>query len=242
MSTRESGYDRVEHEHTRQPWSEMDLARLRELCGSNLSYGEIATAMGRSMAAIQGKAGRLGISSGLALGGRKGAGNRVTSHVGDRAMEIGEAAELLVCVDLLLAGFKAFQSSQGLPYDVVAQIDDRLVRIAVKANQRPRARPEREGGRVCYQFGLTRSSTNKYRPSARYTLTDCDLVALVAIDIRSVIYVPPKSGWWPTGFHVDPPMSDYSGRSRNGLSRKTWEAFPLSAALAHLRGGFNGTA
>jgi hypothetical protein len=37
----------------------------------------------------------------------------------DRALELGKAAEHIVCADLILAGYRAFLADQGLPYDVV---------------------------------------------------------------------------------------------------------------------------
>jgi hypothetical protein len=36
-----------------------------------------------------------------------------------RELEMGKAAEHLVCADLLMKGYNAFLSAQGLPYDVV---------------------------------------------------------------------------------------------------------------------------
>lgn len=213
-------------------WSDQETEQVKALCASRTPYSEISGTLNRSIASVRVKVGRLGISNGRPLGG--GPGPRAATHVGCRAMEIGTAGEMLVCVDLLLAGHKAFLSSQGLSYDVVAEINGRLIRVAVKSCQRATARPEREGGRVCYQYRIYRGSQNAKRKSAPYTRLQCDLLALAALDVRSVAYIFAPSGVWLTAMHIDPPGSEYGGRSRGGYRRKRWEDFTLERALSGL--------
>jgi hypothetical protein len=55
-----------------------------------------------------------------------------------RELEMGKAAEHLVCADLLMKGYNAFLSDQGLPYDVVIDLGRRLVRVQVKGTAKPK--------------------------------------------------------------------------------------------------------
>ena len=80
-----------------------------------------------------------------------------------RSIEIGTAAEHLVCCDLLLAGTVAFMSSAGLPYDVVANLNGRLIRIAVKSTLRAKPRPAREGSRVCWPQDMRGDNSNRIK-------------------------------------------------------------------------------
>ena len=41
-------------------------------------------------------------------------------------LEVGKAAEHLVCADLITSGYRAFLSDQGLPYDILVDIDGRV--------------------------------------------------------------------------------------------------------------------
>jgi len=104
------------------------------------------------------------------------------------AIELGKAAEHLVCADVILSGYRCYLSDQGLPYDVVVDVDSRLIRIQVKAVCFPRdmtsaIRAPRHG----YTFSIRRRGKNG---QSRLTDQDCDLVALVALDIRQIAYMP----------------------------------------------------
>lgn len=103
------------------------------------------------------------------------------------SIEIGKAAEYLVLADLLLSGVCAFPTDQGLPYDIVADVSGRLVRIQVKATQRPRPTPNRPGSGNSYIFYCRKAGKNGSRTVADGTF---DLLALVALDIRTIAYVP----------------------------------------------------
>jgi hypothetical protein len=99
----------------------------------------------------------------------------------------GKAGEYLVCADLILQGHIAFPSEQGLPYDVVAEVDDTLYRIQVKTTRAYRAVPQRKTYTPSYIFHIKRCGKNgakEYRPSA------VDIFALVALDKRVVGYLP----------------------------------------------------
>ncbi len=44
-------------------------------------------------------------------------------------LELGKAAEHLVVADLILSGYRAYLTEQGLPYDVVVDHEGRLYRV-----------------------------------------------------------------------------------------------------------------
>lgn len=131
------------------------------------------------------------------------------------AIELGKAAEHLVCADLILQGYRAFLSDQGLPYDVVVDLSGRLIRIQVKASCF--ARDMNRAGRnvrTVYSFWVRRRGKNG---DQRLSNTDCDVVALVALDIRAVAYLPIQSVG--TTFQIVPPGIEFEGarkRSRYG--------------------------
>ena len=49
------------------------------------------------------------------------------------ALEIGKAAEHLVCADLIIQGYRAYLSDQGLPYDAVVDVSGHLIRVQIKS-------------------------------------------------------------------------------------------------------------
>lgn len=108
------------------------------------------------------------------------------------ALSIGKAAEHLVCADLLLAGYNAFLSDQGLPYDIVIDHGGRLIRVQVKSTGGKRetlskARTAISGSRLGYVFQVSRRGRGG---RSRLTESHCEIIALVALDLRMVAYLP----------------------------------------------------
>ena len=58
-----------------------------------------------------------------------------------KELQTGKAGEYLVCADLILKGFVAFPSEQGLPYDVLLDTGEKIIRIQVKTTSGPRIVP-----------------------------------------------------------------------------------------------------
>jgi hypothetical protein len=106
------------------------------------------------------------------------------------SIEVGKAAEYLVLADLLLQKYRAFPTDQGLPYDIVVDISGRLIRIQVKATQQPRPVPHRPGSGQSYFFYCRRAGKAGARAVPNGTF---DILALVALDIRTIAYVPLNS-------------------------------------------------
>lgn len=107
--------------------------------------------------------------------------------VSHRALEIGKAAEHLVCADLILQGYRCFLTDQGLPYDVVVDVEGVLIRVQVKATVGPRnvmssARKERRR----YSFNIRSRGKGGSR---RLSNDECDLAALVALDLKLIAYM-----------------------------------------------------
>lgn len=108
------------------------------------------------------------------------------SSASSRALEIGKAAEHIVCADLILQGHRAFLVDQGLPYDVVFDHGGRLLRVQVKSTTRPRPTPGRPGSGPSYMFHVRRAGKGNRRIINN---DEFDVLALVALDIRVVAYV-----------------------------------------------------
>ena len=141
---------------------------------------------------------------------------------------IGTAGEHLVCADLIMHGYCSFITSAGLSYDVVVDVDGRLLKIAVKSTTTARPRSGRTLTRPCYQFGVTR------RKKSRYTTNDADIIAFVALDERLIAYIPCKD--CPTIIHFDKPgpiIYPNKKGPKPGYCR-SFNDFPLGAALAGL--------
>jgi PD-(D/E)XK endonuclease len=108
------------------------------------------------------------------------------------ANQIGAAGEHIVCADLLLLGYRAMLAAATLPYDVLVDVKGRLLRVAVKSTAKPVPRPTRPHSKWRYSFSVQRRmrlSTGKML-GRDYTDAEIDMLALVALDIRRVAYVP----------------------------------------------------
>jgi PD-(D/E)XK endonuclease len=116
---------------------------------------------------------------------KKGYG--VDLDVSRRALEIGKAAEHLVCADLILSGHKAFLTDQGMAYDIVFDHVGRLFRVQVKSTLKAKPVPTRRIYTPGYKFGVRRCGHGAKRIIGN---DEFDLLALVAIDIRTVAYIP----------------------------------------------------
>lgn len=105
-----------------------------------------------------------------------------------RALDVGKAAEHLVCADLILAGYRVFLSDQGLPYDLLVDLGDRFIRVQVKATARPKnANARGRSPNMVYVFNVRRRG--KGGKGTRLSGKHCDVVALVALDTRTVAYM-----------------------------------------------------
>jgi hypothetical protein len=115
-----------------------------------------------------------------------------------KELQIGKAGEYIVCADLILKGFVAFPSEQGLPYDVILDVGHRIFRVQVKTTLSPRIVPQRSTTECkAYIFSIKRAGKNGL---LRYTDKDIDLYALVCLDTRQVGYL--KGEDMPTTINI----------------------------------------
>ena len=115
-------------------------------------------------------------------------------------LAIGTAGEHIVCADLLMNGHRAFLANQACPYDVAVEVEGRMVRIQVKATRQQRSIPQRETHIASYLFHVRRCGKGGKR---LYQVNDFDMLALVALDINRIAYMPPSQ--FKTTIHMRPP-------------------------------------
>lgn len=101
----------------------------------------------------------------------------------------GKVGEYLVCADLILRGYTAFPSEQGLPYDVVADINGRLLKVQVKTTRGLRQVPQRKDDASGYLFHVGKCGKGGVK---QYSDFDVNLFALVALDDRVIGYMNPS--------------------------------------------------
>lgn len=103
-----------------------------------------------------------------------------------KELQLGKAGEYMACADLILKGFVAFPSEQGLPYDVLLDTGSRIFRVQVKTTSGPRVVPQRASGSTAYIFNVKRAGK---RGAKRHENNDLDIFALVCLDTRKVGYL-----------------------------------------------------
>ena len=156
-----------------------------------------------------------------------------SDHISFRALEMGKAAEHLVCADLLIGGHQAFLSDQGLPYDVLVDMGQRILRVQVKATSASRnAQSASKAPNDVYQFYVRRRGRDG--TGERLSEVHCDIVALVALDIRVVAYFLVSE--LAQSVSLKPPGHDFSRLYRRRRMAPI-DAYPFADALARLEGG-----
>lgn len=144
-------------------------------------------------------------------------------------LELGKAAEHLVAADLILQGHRAFLADQGLPYDVLVDVDGRILRLQVKATRGQRAIAQRVLTTPGYHFHVRRCGKGGRR---LYADTEFDLVAFVALDIRVIAYMPFAEAVRQVIILRPPGVIPAKHAIRTG----NIDQFPFDAALARATG------
>lgn len=103
-------------------------------------------------------------------------------------LQIGKAGEYLVCADLIINGFVAYPTEQGLPYDLILDIGKRLLKVQVKTTRKPKEIPQRKTSIPAYIFHI--GNNGKQNSRKKYSSLDVDLFALVSLDTRRIAYIP----------------------------------------------------
>lgn len=121
-------------------------------------------------------------------------------------MQIGKAGEYLVCADLIAKGFIAYPSEQGLPYDVVMDDGNKLLKVQVKTTRTHKQKPQRVNNNNTYAFNIKRCGKGN---KSFHTDTSCDLFALVALDAKIIGYMPNSDIKQTMFFRVDSMRGTY---------------------------------
>jgi hypothetical protein len=114
-----------------------------------------------------------------------------------KQLQIGKAGEYLVCADLILKGFIAFPSEQGLPYDVLLDTGEKLLKVQVKTTEKARLVQQRNNPIPAYIFSIKRAGSNG---KTRYEEKEIDLFALVCLDTMQIGYLTNKE--MPTTINI----------------------------------------
>ena len=101
-------------------------------------------------------------------------------------LQKGVAGEYLVCADLIMKGLVAYTTEQGLPYDVVIDVEGKLLKCQVKTTEKPREIPQRSKKTYVYIFNIKRHGKKNIK---RYEDSDVDVFALVELNTRTVAYL-----------------------------------------------------
>jgi hypothetical protein len=134
-------------------------------------------------------------------------------------LKIGIAGEHLVCADLLAIGIPAFMTAQTCSYDVAAQVGDRLVRIQVKAAASQRAFLQRGQTHIVgYSFWIRQGKGAR----RAYAANSFDILALVALEIKKIAYIPQASVRQTMQFPIT---------GHKSLNTKTFEEFTFDKAI-----------
>jgi hypothetical protein len=149
-------------------------------------------------------------------------------------LQTGKAGEYLVCADLILAGYVAYPSEQGLPYDVVLDINGSLLKVQVKTTEKPRNVPQRTKESFAYIFNIKRNGKGNKQ---RYKKNDVDIFALVALDSRIIAYLPNKELKTTMNFRVPELKGTYYDEKKLGystLDNRYFDQFSLGGCLDRL--------
>ena len=90
-----------------------------------------------------------------------------------------------MCADLILKGYVAFPSEQGLSFDVVL-VGEKLYKLQVKTTRGLAAVPQRVKRTDKYLFHVRRCGKGGRRS---YTQSEVDIFALVALDTKTIGYL-----------------------------------------------------
>jgi len=131
-------------------------------------------------------------------------------------MQIGKAGEYLVCADLIAKGFIAYPSEQGLPYDVVMDDGNRLLKVQVKTTRTHKQKPQRVNNNNTYAFNIKRCGKKN---KSFHTDDSCDIFALVALDAKIIGYMRNSDIKQTMFFRVESMRGTYRDEVINTLVR-----------------------
>ncbi|WP_024602888.1 hypothetical protein [Pseudoalteromonas sp. TB41] len=97
-------------------------------------------------------------------------------------IEIGKAGEYLAVFELMRSGFVSFLSDQGLPYDILVDVNGEILRGQVKSTE-----THKDYGR---SFNVARFGTRGGKGALRKNSIDnCDFYVFVLLDLKLVSFM-----------------------------------------------------
>lgn len=152
------------------------------------------------------------------------------SEESETALRRGKAAEHLVCADLLMQGHEAFLAAQGLPYDVLVDVEGRICRVQVKSTNRPRSALQRvETHSPRYQFCVRRAGK---RGNRVISVGEFEVLALVALDIKCVAYMLVEERVLQT-INLRPPGVNFASNQKKNTNKRMDE-YPFSRVVGKM--------
>ena len=106
-----------------------------------------------------------------------------------------------------MKGYVAFPSEQGLPFDIVADIDGRLFKIQVKSTRKSKNVLQRKNPIPAYIFHIGNNGKGNCRK--KYTIGQVDIFALVALDTKIIAYLPYFNTQTTMNFRVPENKGEY---------------------------------
>ncbi len=131
----------------------------------------------------------------------------------------GISAEYLVCSHIINLGYNAFLTNQFCSYDVVVDYKGKLLKVQVKSTTEMRKFNQ---GYEAYLFWTKKRGR---RQTKYYDKGDYDLLALVALDIGIIAYLPYSAATHNSLQLLPPGYSSYKSR------RKTIDKYPFNRAV-----------
>jgi len=138
-----------------------------------------------------------------------------------KELQTGKAGEYLVCADLILMGYVAFPSEQGLPYDVLLDNGQKILRVQVKTTEKPRVVPQRNKLSECYMFNVKRHGNSKN--IRNYNDNEVDIFALVCLDTRHIGYLKNEEMPCSLNLRCDKLKGTYYDETGISLSKKVFD-------------------
>jgi hypothetical protein len=131
---------------------------------------------------------------------------------------VGQAGEHIVAADLLLRGVPTHLAAAGSPFDVLAEVGTRIIRLQVKTTRCIRSIHTQRSNPI-YFFKINRCGKAGVR---RYEESAFDAYAFVALDRREVAYLPHQQARKTTICIRDQRIS-YAGNNGGGRKGLIWQ-------------------
>lgn len=119
-----------------------------------------------------------------------------TTRVCDK-FQIGKAGEYLVCADLFLKGLNVSIAGETLPYDLLLDNGNKILKVQVKTTETHKKTNQWRGINDAYVFSIKRKGSSGLK---KYDYNEVDIFALVSLDTKQIGYI--KNSEMPTTINI----------------------------------------